>query len=139
MTDYADLALAQFRTRQANARRMVKAGEIPLAQAEAAMRPWASLALRAGAELPELAPERTGFAVWQVTPPGAVPPETVRAMLAEEVCPIERCRHALRAARDKAIDRGDWEAASPLIRLGERFGPLPPYVPADLRPERKAA
>ena len=128
------LAEAQFRLRLANARRMVAEGKVDRARAEAALRPWASIALRCGADLPELTPEATGYVVWQITPPGAIPPEEVAAMHAEALCPFDRCLAALQTARDQAIDRGDWDSASPLIRLGEFLGPLQPYLPAESRP-----
>ncbi len=112
---FAQIAEAQFRLRQANARKAVAAGTIDLARAEAAMRPWAALAKWFGAPIPELA-----------------------GHVSIDICPRDRTVAVLAQARDQALDRADYDAAGPLTALATEFR-CPPYVPPSLREAKEAA
>ncbi|NBW12158.1 MAG: hypothetical protein EBR82_29425 [Caulobacteraceae bacterium] len=99
----ATLALEEFRRRQTKARVIVAARRMPLAEAEAHLRPWAAIATHCGADLPEAAELRAD--IMAEAEPAGWNPGAVRWLIAEELCPRARWAPVLTAARDLAFDR----------------------------------
>lgn len=132
----ANLALVLLRERQARARKAVAAGTMDRASAEAHLRPWLAVAIRAGAACAEIADLLANNAA-----PGWSEPQ-VRAMAAHDLCPTPTWHAPLASARDRAIERADSGAAEDILRgrglvaLCRRLGVILPYLPV---PKRKSA
>lgn len=151
--DLAALAGAEFRRRREVARRKAGSGTLDLATAEALLRPWAALALRAGAEPAALAPDGAlADVAWNLEQlrtartidsdrPGCTDHDA-RRIVADDVAPFAEVRATLAAARDDAVARalGSTDPAHlarshDLSVLAIAFG-CPPFAPV---PERIAA
>lgn len=136
MTSLTPLATAELGRRRDWLRQQLRAGRITAAQAEARPRPWAAIALRAGAPCPALSTE--------LAEREAAGDRWPRLTLAEDLCPLPALRKELTRARDAALPRiwaglaSDEEArrALGLVRLATHFG-APAYEPAPV--EQRAA
>lgn len=81
----AQIALAEFTRRRANAARAVAAGRKQLRQAEAHVRLWAGIAAWFGAVLPDDCRPFEGWQLWTDHAPTDATPAQWRAMLAAEL------------------------------------------------------
>lgn len=101
----ADLALGEFAARRDAARRKLAARELTPDQAEAHLRPWAALALRCGVDPAELHDDVRQLRDEIVTGNG-LSPSRASCFIADDLCPIDRVRAVVGAARDAMISRG---------------------------------
>lgn len=148
--DIASLAAAEFTRRRAVARRKAGAGDIDLRAAEALLRPWVALAIRAGADPDTLAPDGALADVeWNLEAfrrsravdtglPG-VTEAHARGIVADDITDFPIVRATLEAARDDAVARalGSTDAArlqrsQDLSVLAIAFG-CRPYQPVQLK------
>lgn len=112
-----EIALGEFRRRQAKADELVKAGQLDRGPAEASLRPWCAIACRLGVNLPELEQALAARSDQD--------PWLARALIADEICPRGTWIPALAVARDRAVgDAHDNETiarARGLLRLARHF------------------
>ena len=145
----AQAAASEYARRREIALRAVSQGHWAEERAEAALAPWAAIALLAGADVPQLRESlaeqvRIAHSPWWAS--------RARSLLADDLSPRGQWRAVLAEARDRALNRftqpepaGQAEAdrAIPLVTLANHFG-LPGWRPPSIaegtaEPERQAA
>jgi hypothetical protein len=143
----AGIALAAFRARWTNAWAAVDAGRIKEEEVQRHTRPWAAIALLAGADAGAIHPDLPELLAQRFNTPGGA-----RWLLADDLCPRRHWLPLLAKARDKAMatvndpaspaERKD--AAHRTLALAAHLSfdinglHLPPYVAPDAAAERKA-
>ena len=140
MMTRAAIAAREYALRRQAALRAVAADELTRDRAEAMLRPWAAIALLAGADVPELAEE----VAWRVD--DATPIAFARAIVALYTCDRAEWVPALATARDRAVEAAQRnpehvERAHGLQRLARYFAHdpaglhhMPPYQPQSADP-----
>ncbi|MGX7896864.1 hypothetical protein [Tsuneonella sp. HG222] len=105
------------------------------AEHEARLRPWAALAIRAGADLAAVSPDAP--ACYEDYRQAGCSDAEARALVADDLCPLPQVVAALATARDAALDALPLAASaapastSDLVVLAIHFG-CPGYAPRKL-------
>lgn len=114
MTDALDRALAaialdEFQRRRRTATRKVASGHLTPGDANGLLLPWAALACRLGADVPDLAEQLTVLRAIPGSGPGGTffSEAELRIHVADEVCPLPLIRETLADARDAALERAE--------------------------------
>lgn len=138
----AQIALAEFTRRRANAARAVAAGRKQLRQAEAHVRLWAGIAAWFGAVLPDDCRPFEGWQLWTDHAPTDATPAQWRAMLAAELRRAALTQLALTEQQGAAATPETLTRARQLLALDHELSiaaGLPAIGAAPDQPERKAA
>lgn len=117
----AHAAAAEFDRRRAWLHSQLHAGKLTESQAEKKLRPWAAIALRAGATPTPLAAELAA----RIADRPAIRPERAEAWarlsLAEDLCPLPRALEELGRAHDAAVAR-IWSGAAGDMEVRRTMG-----------------
>lgn len=120
----AQIAAGQF----AHRRRWLARSGAPVADQEAKLRPWAAIALRAGADLTQLPPDlQVAVEDYRRVNLGE---RTARACVADDLCPLTVALETLAQARDAAIDKAHTEPTEARRQAAHRLDVLAVHLGA---------